>query len=71
MDELVFENDRMDSPRVQKSKLAQNPSATNAFKEISRNVKNEAATSPNRKHLLNKKNQDATSKTSGGGSGGK
>lgn len=42
MDELVFENDRMDSPRVQKSKLAQNPSATNAFKEFARGAKNES-----------------------------
>lgn len=54
MDELVFENDRMDSPRVQKSKIAQNSSTTNAFKEFARGVKDEA--SPNRKHVINKKN---------------
>ena len=53
MDELVFENDRIDSPRVAKVKMSQNSSATNAFKEFSRGVKDDA--SPNRKHILNQK----------------
>ena len=69
MDELVFENDRLDSPRVQKSKLPQNPIANNAFKEFSRGIKNEGTSSPNRKHILNKKNPEAASKVSGSSTG--
>ena len=52
MDELVFENDRLDSsPSAQKAKMSQNAAATNAFKEFARSD----VSSPNRKHMLNKR----------------